>query len=41
MKAFFQGWVVAILVMAAAIAGNIQAVMSQNVKTGNSSLAQT
>ncbi len=41
MKAFFQGWVVAILVMAAAIAGNIQAVMSQNVKTGNSFLAQT
>ncbi|WP_298910922.1 hypothetical protein [uncultured Nostoc sp.] len=41
MKAFFQGWVVAILVMAAAIAGNIQAVMSQNVKTGNSLFAQT
>ncbi|MEH1860138.1 MAG: hypothetical protein V7L21_19535 [Nostoc sp.] len=41
MKAFFQGWVVAILVMAAAIAGNIQAVMSQNVKTGNFLFAQT
>ena len=41
MKAFFQGWVVAILVMAAAIAGNIQAVISQDVKTGNFLLAQT
>ncbi|WP_324979981.1 hypothetical protein [Nostoc sp.] len=41
MKAFFQGWVVAILVMAAAIAGNIQAVISQDVKTGNLLLAQT
>ncbi|WP_292761112.1 hypothetical protein [Nostoc sp. NOS(2021)] len=41
MKAFFQGWVVAILVMAAAMAGNIQAVISQDVKTGNSLLAQT
>ncbi|MEH2011111.1 hypothetical protein [Nostoc sp.] len=41
MKAFFQGWVVAILVMAAAIAGNIQAVMSQNIKTGNFLFAQT
>ncbi|MDZ8224222.1 hypothetical protein [Nostoc sp. ChiVER01] len=41
MKAFFQGWVVAILVMAAAIAGNIQAVISQNIKTGNLLLAQT
>ncbi|WP_334937752.1 hypothetical protein [Nostoc sp.] len=41
MKAFFQRWVVAILVMATAIAGNIQAVMSQDVKTGNLLLAQT
>jgi hypothetical protein len=41
MKAFFQGWVVAILVMAAAIAGNIQAVIAQDVKTGNFLLAQT
>ncbi|QMS89779.1 hypothetical protein HUN01_20140 [Nostoc edaphicum CCNP1411] len=41
MKAFFQGWVVAILVMAGAIAGNIQAVISQDVKTGNFLLAQT
>ncbi|MEH2158905.1 hypothetical protein [Nostoc sp.] len=41
MKAFFQGWVVAILVMAAAIAGNIEAVIGQNVKTGNFLLAQT
>ena len=41
MKAFFQGWVVAILVMAAAIAGNIQAVISQDVKTENFLLAQT
>ncbi|MHC5762327.1 hypothetical protein [Nostoc sp.] len=41
MKAFFQGWVVAILVMAAAIAGNIEAVIGQNVKTGNVLLAQT
>lgn len=41
MKAFFQRWVVAILVMAAAIAGNIQAVISQDVKTGNLLLAQT
>ncbi|MEH2192627.1 MAG: hypothetical protein V7K98_08295 [Nostoc sp.] len=40
MKAFFQGWVVAIL-MAAAQVVNIQAVMSQNIKTGNSLLAQT
>lgn len=40
MKAFFQGWVVAILVMAA-IAGNIQAVISQDVKTRNLLLAQT
>jgi len=41
MKAFFQGWVLAILVMAAAIAGNIQAVISKDVKTGNFLLAQT
>ncbi|MEH2268507.1 MAG: hypothetical protein V7K68_08770 [Nostoc sp.] len=41
MKAFFQGWVVAILVMAAAIAGNIEAVIGQDVKTGNFLLAQT
>ena len=41
MKAFFQEWVVAILVIAAAIAGNIQAVISQDAKTGNSLLAQT
>ncbi|MEH1994376.1 hypothetical protein [Nostoc sp.] len=41
MKAFFQGWVVAILVMAAAIAGNIEAVIGQNIKTGNLLLAQT
>ncbi|MEH2081446.1 MAG: hypothetical protein V7K89_16035 [Nostoc sp.] len=41
MKAFFQGWVVAILVMAAALAGNIQAVISQDVKTENFFLAQT
>lgn len=41
MKAFFQRWVVAILVMATAIAGNIQAVISQDVKTGNLLLAQT
>lgn len=41
MKAFFQGWFVAILVMAAAIAGNIQAVISQDIKTGNLLLAQT
>jgi hypothetical protein len=41
MKTFFQRWVVAILVMAAAIAGNIQAVISQNVKTGNLLLVQT
>ena len=41
MKAFFQRWVVAILVMAAAIAGNIEAVISQDVKTGNLLLAQT
>ena len=41
MKAFFQRWVVAILVMAAAIAGNIEAGISQDVKTGNLLLAQT
>lgn len=41
MKAFFQGWVVAILVMAAAIAGNIQTVISKDVKTVNFLLAQT
>jgi len=41
MKTFFQRWVVAILVMAAALAGNIQAVISQNVKTGNLLLVQT
>ncbi|MBD2249108.1 hypothetical protein [Nostoc sp. FACHB-888] len=41
MKAFFQGWFVAILVMAAAIAGNIQAVISQDIKTGNLLLVQT
>ncbi|WP_373530062.1 hypothetical protein [Nostoc sp.] len=41
MKAFFQRWVVAILVMAAAIAGNIETVISQDVKTGNLLLAQT
>ncbi|MEH2142390.1 MAG: hypothetical protein V7K54_09050 [Nostoc sp.] len=41
MKAFFQGWVVAILVMAAALAGNIQAVISKDVTTGNFLLAQT
>ena len=41
MKTFFQRWVVAILVMAAALAGNIQAVISQNVKTENLLLAQT
>ncbi|MEH2455530.1 MAG: hypothetical protein V7K20_30965 [Nostoc sp.] len=41
MKAFFQGWVVAILVMAAALAGKIQAVISKDVKTGNFLLAQT
>ncbi|WP_459195157.1 hypothetical protein [Nostoc sp. FACHB-892] len=41
MKAFFQGWVVAILVMATAIAGNIQAVISQDIKTGNLLLVQT
>ena len=41
MKAFFQGWVVAILVMAAALAGNLQSVMSQDVKTENLLLAQT
>nr|MDZ8232160.1 hypothetical protein [Nostoc sp. ChiQUE02] len=41
MKAFFQGWVVAILVMAAAIAGNVEAVIGQDVKTGNFLLAQT
>ncbi|MCC5654881.1 hypothetical protein LC609_34990 [Nostoc sp. XA013] len=41
MKAFLQGWVVAILVMAGAIAGNIQAVISQDIKTGNLLLAQT
>ncbi|MEH2206099.1 MAG: hypothetical protein V7K53_18810 [Nostoc sp.] len=41
MKAFFQGWVVAILVMAAAIAANIEAVIGQNVKTGNLLLVQT
>ncbi|MBC6432463.1 hypothetical protein FM036_17555 [Nostoc sp. HG1] len=40
MKTFFQRWVVAILVMAAAIAGNIQAVISKDVKTGNFLLAQ-
>jgi hypothetical protein len=41
MKAFFQGWVVAILVMAAALAGNIEAVISKDIKTGNTLLAQT
>ncbi len=41
MKTFFQRWVVAILVMAAALAGNIQAVISQNVKTENLLLVQT
>jgi hypothetical protein len=41
MKAFFQGWVVAILVMAAALAVNIKAVISKDIKTGNSLLAQT
>ncbi|MBG1259550.1 hypothetical protein F8S20_10635 [Nostoc sp. BAE] len=41
MKTFFQRWVVAILVMAAAIAGNMQAVISQDVKTGNLLLVQT
>jgi len=41
MKAFFQGWVVAILVMAATLAGNIQAVISKDVKMGNLLLAQT
>ncbi|MGF2038778.1 MAG: hypothetical protein RMZ43_026250 [Nostoc sp. CmiVER01] len=41
MKAFFQTWVVAILVMAAAIAGNIKPVISQDIKTGNLLLAQT
>ncbi|MEH2397612.1 hypothetical protein [Nostoc sp.] len=41
MKAFFQGWVVAILVMAAALAGNLQAVISKDVTTGNFLLAQT
>ncbi|MBG1245054.1 hypothetical protein F8R90_29020 [Nostoc sp. NZL] len=41
MKAFFQGWVVAILVMAAAIAGNVQAVIGKDVKMGNFLLAQT
>ena len=40
MKTFFQRWVVAILVMAAALAGNIQAVISQNVKTENLLLVQ-
>ncbi|MBW4565851.1 MAG: hypothetical protein KME32_33170 [Mojavia pulchra JT2-VF2] len=40
MKAFFQGWVVAILVMAAALAGNIQAVISKDVKTESFFLAQ-
>ncbi|MEH1863590.1 MAG: hypothetical protein V7K69_00885 [Nostoc sp.] len=41
MKAFFQGWVVAILVMAAAIAGNIKTVIGQDVKRENFLLAQT
>ncbi|MCL6750223.1 hypothetical protein KBT16_04205 [Nostoc sp. CCCryo 231-06] len=41
MKTFFQRWVVAILVMAAALAGNIQAVISKDVKTGNFLLVQT
>jgi hypothetical protein len=41
MKAFFQGWVVAILVMAAALAGNIEAVISKDIKTENTLLAQT
>ncbi|WP_322730112.1 hypothetical protein [Nostoc sp. ChiQUE01b] len=41
MKAFFQGWVVAILVMAAAIAGNIKTVMGQDIKRENFLLAQT
>ncbi|MEH2391252.1 MAG: hypothetical protein V7K21_06085 [Nostoc sp.] len=41
MKTFFQGWVVAILVMVAALAGNIQAVISKDVKTENFFLAQT
>lgn len=41
MKALFQGWVVAILVMTAALAGNIQAVISKDVTTGNFLLAQT
>ncbi|MEH2087120.1 hypothetical protein [Nostoc sp.] len=41
MKAFFQRWVVAILVMAAALAGNIQTGISQDAKTRNLLLAQT
>ncbi|MBW4615480.1 MAG: hypothetical protein KME21_19820 [Desmonostoc vinosum HA7617-LM4] len=41
MKTFFQGWVVAILVMAAAQTGNIEAVISKDVKTENFLLAQT
>ncbi|WP_041565302.1 hypothetical protein [Nostoc punctiforme] len=41
MKAFFQGWVVAILVIAAAIAGNIKTVIGQDVKKENFLLAQT
>jgi hypothetical protein len=41
MKAFFQGWVVAILVIAAAIAGNIKTVIGQDVKRENFLLAQT
>lgn len=41
MKVFFQRSVVAILVMAAALAGNIQAVISKDVTTENFFLAQT
>ncbi|MDZ8029092.1 MAG: hypothetical protein RMX97_31020 [Nostoc sp. DedQUE11] len=41
MRTFFQGWIVAILVMAAALAGNIEAVISKDVKTENFLLAQT
>lgn len=41
MKTFYHGWVVAILVIATTLLGNIQAVISKDVKTGNLFLAQT